>query len=178
MAFNHRERLLVVLAIACIVLLGGDRLVLSPLVKAWKARASRIVELEGSLAKGKILVTREKDLQKRWSDMRERSLPTVLPDAENQVLSSVNSWSQESGLSVTALKPRWTQEEKDHRKVEFRLSGTGDIRSVAQFLYELEAASLPIRIESVEIASRDNQGRSLSLEMVFTGLVLEKGESR
>jgi len=177
MAFNRRERMLVILVVACVVLLGGDRLVLSPSLQVWKARTLRIAELESSLEKGKMLTGREKDLETRWREMRGRSLPATPPEAEPLVFRSVDTWSQESGLGVTSLKPRWTQEEKNSsRKVEFRLSGTGSLRSAARFIYELEGASLPLKVESVEIASRDDQGRVLTLEMVFTGLVLGKEE--
>jgi Tfp pilus assembly protein PilO len=176
MAFNPRERMLVILVVVCVVLLGGDRLAVAPLVRVWKARTLRIAELETSLEKGKMLTGREKDLEKRWQGMRDRGLPATPQEAEPLVFKSVDTWSQESGLSVTSLKPRWTQDEKNSRKVEFRLSATGSLRSAARFVYELEGASLPLKVESVEIASRDDQGRVLTLEMVFTGLVLGKAE--
>jgi len=177
MAFNRRERMLVILVVVCVVLLGGDRLAVAPLVRVWKARTLRIAELESSLEKGENLTGREKDLEKRWQEMRDRGLPATPPEAEPLVFRSVDTWSQASGLSVTSLKPRWAQEEKNNsRKVEFRLSATGSLRSAARFVYELEAASLPLKMESVEIASRDDTGRMLTVEMVFTGLVLGKGE--
>ena len=172
MEAKRRKRILAVAAIVCVAAVAGDRLVLSPLNNLWTTRSERIAELEKSLSKGRLLVDREQAMKERWQDMKNRSLPAEMSMSEDRILKSVGRWVRDSRLSVTSLKPRWTDEEEDFKKLEFRAAAQGGMESVARFLYELETDPLPLKVEDVEIAARDESGDMLTLAVRFTGLVL------
>jgi Tfp pilus assembly protein PilO len=169
---NRRKRILVLAAIVCVAAVAGDRLLLSPLQNLWTARSERIAELEKSLSKGRLLVDREQAMKERWQDMKRRSLPADMSVAEDQMLKSVGRWARNSRLGVTSLKPRWTDDEDDFKKLEFRAAAQGGMESIARFLYELETDPLPLKVEDMEIAARDESGSALALAVRFTGLVL------
>ena len=177
MGFKKRETLLILAAVVCITVLLGDKFVISPMINLWKSRAERITLLKQSLEKGEFLVEREEGVSSLLQDMKDRSLAGEKSDAENQVLNSVNDWARVSGLNVTSLKPRWIDDEQEAKKLEFRLSASGDMGSVSRFLYELERDPLALRLEDVEISVRDARGRELELTARFTGLILVKEES-
>ena len=44
--------------------------------------------------------------------------------------------------------------------------------ALTRFLYEVEKDPLALRVESVEITSRDNDGQQLSLALQVSGLLL------
>jgi len=169
---KKRERLLLFAVVICIGAWAGDRLLMSPMVRLWKQRSQKIAEIERSLTKGRALVEREDGLREQWQEMKQRSLPQEVSVAEDQVLQSLSQWSQVSRLGVTSFKPRWIQGEEDNMKIECRAATQGSIGSVARFLYELERGSLALRVENMEIASRDDTGRDLTLDVRFTGLSL------
>jgi Tfp pilus assembly protein PilO len=148
--FNKREKLLILAAALCVVILLGDKFIISPMLNLWKTRAARIAALEESLNKGTVLTDREETLTQRW---------------------------QESGLNVTSLRPRWIDEGQEARKLEFSLSATGSMESVVRFLYELERDPLAIRLEDVELATHDEQGREITLSARFTGLIVSEEKS-
>jgi hypothetical protein len=86
-------------------------------------------------------------------------------------LKSVDNWTQDSGISFTSIKPQWKQNGDDYVTLECRADAFGDMSSLTRFLYDLEKESA-VRVEDVEISSRDNDGQQLSLGVRFTGLVL------
>ena len=172
MESKRRKRLLAVAAIACVAAVAGDRLVLSPLNNLWTTRSERIAELEKSLSKGRLLVDREEAMKERWREMKDRSLPAEMSVSEDRILKSVGRWVRDSRLGVTSLKPRWTDDEENFKKLEFRATAQGGMESVARFLYELETDPLPLKLEDIEIAARDERGDMLTLAVRFTGLVL------
>ena len=45
-------------------------------------------------------------------------------------------------------------------------------RAVTQFLHKMEKDSMALRLESVELSSRDTEGQQISLAMQLSGLVL------
>jgi len=177
MGFKLRERILVIAAVVGIVLLMGDKLIVSPLFRVWKTRAERISQLKQNLENGSVLLERKDAIDRKWRDMNERSLSLDIAAAENKILNAVNRWASQSRLNMTSLKPRWLHDEENSKKLEFRLTGSGDVESVSRFLYEIENDPLAIKLEDIEISSRDDRGRELELSVRFTGLILMKEKS-
>jgi hypothetical protein len=161
------------LAVAvCLGALAGDRFVVSPLYAFWNERASAIAGLEESLAKSSLLVGRLDDMAGYWSEMRARSLPPAESRAENEVLSSVTRWAQDSRLEITSLKPKWVHGGTASNTLDIRAAGQGSMEAIALFLYRLESDWLPLRVESLEVAARDDSGSLLTFGLTFTGLQL------
>ncbi|MCH2388869.1 MAG: hypothetical protein MK240_11770, partial [Opitutales bacterium] len=65
----QREKWLVNLAIAAVVLLFGDRFVLGPLVTTWKERKERIEQLDQQVIRGQALMDRESAIRRKWLEM-------------------------------------------------------------------------------------------------------------
>jgi hypothetical protein len=173
-----RHRWLLIAAVACIVLLAGDRFILTPLMNTWKQRAMHIEQLEQSIENGELLLERSAMLEDRWAEANEAALPTDAAQAENLVLNAVNDWGGAAGFNITALKPRWMVDEELGPRLEIRVSGGGSLTAVSRFLYMLETDSLPLRLEDVELRARDDRGAELSLEARFSGLLPAAEENR
>ena len=173
----HRERMLITVAILCIAAFVGDRFVLSPLANVWTARSARIVVLQDDTAKGAGLLAREETLRARWDDMQMRSLASNESIAESDVLTAVSRWTNTSRLVVTSLRPRWLDGGDDHKLLEIRATGQGDMESIARFLYELESDALAVRLQEIEM--KEGSGDVLTLTVRFSGLMLlgENNES-
>ena len=172
MGTKRRELLLAACAILCIGALVGDRFVVTPLWGLWSTRTARIAGLTEQLEKGAILLDREDVMEGRWKDMKERALSAEVSVAENSVLMSVNRWVQESGLGVTSLKPRWTQDRKGPEELEVRIAARGSMGAIARFLFELEQDPMALNIEEAAIVARDDAGLALTLDLRFTALTL------
>ena len=52
-----------------------------------------------------------------------------------------------------------------------RLEASGDLGAVSRFLYEVETDPMALKVQSVEITARDNEGRQMALGMQLSGLV-------
>jgi Tfp pilus assembly protein PilO len=172
MKIENRQKVLTIVAISAVALLALDRLILTPLGHVWAKRSERIAELSKDLTQGRLLLDREKRIRDRWSNMASNTLPVNLSMAESKVLKSVDHWTQDSGISFTSIKPQWKQNADDYVTLECRADAFGDMSSLTRFLYDLEREPLALRVEDVEITSRDNDGQQLSLGVRFTGLVL------
>lgn len=176
MGIKNRQQLLVILAGLAVVFLLGDNFVLTPLTKAWKDRSDRIAELRKKVAQGRVLLDREASIHGRWDHMRTNTLPSNVSAAETQVLRSFDRWSRESRIGVTSLKPQWKRAGEDYTTLEYRCDAFGNIQAVLRFLYDIEKDPMGIRIESVELTSRDNNGEQLSLSLQVSGLLLSSEE--
>jgi Tfp pilus assembly protein PilN len=172
MKINKRQQALALVAIVAVALLAGDRLVVTPLIRGWKDRAARIADLKKSVNQGALLLEREQTIRQRWGTMETNTLPSNVSAAENVVLKAFDRWSQDSRISITSLKPQWKRSEDDSMTLECRAGASGSMQALTRFLFELEKDPLALKVESVEITARDNDGQQLALALQVSGLLL------
>src|SRR5690606_7132554 len=120
MEARNREKTLILLSLICLGALAGDKLILTPLLNLWDSRSQQIEKLEESLNKGKLLLTRERELNRRWREMQRDSLPADASLAENQVLKSVDNWVREGQVQLISFRPQWIEHEEQYRTFESR----------------------------------------------------------
>jgi hypothetical protein len=172
MQIKNRQQLLVIGAVAAVVLFAGDKLVLSPLIGAWDSRAARITQLRENLKTAKQYQAREIGLRSRWRDWAQRTLTNETSAAEQQVQAAIDSWAQRAGVTVNAITPQWKHDSDDYMTYECRIDAAGDLDRLSRFLYQAERDRMALKLESVELAARDKEGRQLSLGLQLSGLVL------
>jgi hypothetical protein len=177
MNLSNRQQLLGIVAIVALVLLVGDRLVLTPLTKAWKERSAQIAELKKSVSQGSLLLDRERAIRSRWESMRTNTLVSEVSLAENQVLSAFDRWSQESRIGVSSIKPQWKRGDEDYNTLDCRVDAFGSLSALTRFLYEIEKSPLGLKVDNVEMTTRDDRGEQLTLGIQVSGLQL-KPETR
>jgi Tfp pilus assembly protein PilO len=172
MRINQRQRLLAILAISGLGLLISDWFVFTPLTHLWQARSKSIAELRQEIAQGSSLLQREQLIRRRWDEMRTNTLPNNPSLAEQQMLKAVDTWSQESRASVTSITPQWKHDEDEYMTLECRVDATGDMETLARFLYAVEKGPMGLKVISAELSSHDTIGQQLSLALEVSGLVL------
>jgi len=175
----HRQRWLAIIAGAAVLLLILDRLVFTPLVKTWDQRSTEISTLEKSIAKGRSLIERGPRLERLWKEMEANALPKDPAQAEQELISALDGWGRSTGIDLGSIKPQWRRGATDrYSTLECRIDASGSLSTLARFLYEVEKSPLALRIDSVELASRDDTGQKLSLDLLVSGLRLAPLEGR
>jgi hypothetical protein len=173
---KNRPQFLAILAGAVVGLLVADKLIITPLTAGWKERATRIAELRKSVTQGEQLILRGDRIRERWDSMRTNTLPDDVSSAENQVLKAFERWSDDSRISVSGIKPQWKRATEEYMTLECRADAFGNVHALTRFLYSLEKDPLALRVESVEITSRDETGQQLALAIQVSGLLLNPQE--
>ena len=174
MQIKNRQQMLIIVAGAAIGLLVADSLILSPLIASWKARSTKITALRKQVGDGEKLLKRADALTSRWSNMQTNALPNNNSEAEQKVLGSFDKWSQDARISVNSITPQWKRDSEDYTTLECRVDASGSVGTLAKFLFNVERDAMALKIESVEITSRDKDGQNLSLGLQISGLMLNR----
>ena len=172
MQIKNRQQFLVIGTIAAVVLFGGDRLVLTPLLGAWNTRAKNISTLRQKITDAKAMAQREQNIRSRWDQMSRNTLPNNNSAAEQQVFKAVDQWAQNSGVAISAITPQWKHDSDDYMTFECRVDAAGDLSKLTHFLYSVERDPMALKLELVELGARDKEGQQLSLGLQLSGLVL------
>jgi hypothetical protein len=169
---KNRQQLLIIGAVAIVALFAADKILITPLTDFWSARSKRVVELRMKVAESKRLVGREASLRRHWDDMRTNTLSLNASVAEQQVLGAFNRWSERNRVTITSVSPQWKHVADEYTTLQCRVEAAGNLSSITQFLYDLEKDPMALRVETLEISSRDAEGQQLALGMQVSGLVL------
>jgi Tfp pilus assembly protein PilO len=172
MKAQERQRILVILAVAAAAILIGDKLIYSPLSRMWEKRNQEIHRLRTQLTEGTGLVKREEVLRSRWDEMRKSTLPDNPSLAQERVLKEIQEWAQESGASINAVSPQWKADSDEYKTLVCRVDASGTLWMLSRFIYNIERSSLALRVESVDLTSRDNTGQQLALGLQLSALAL------
>jgi len=173
---KNRQQLLTVVAIAAAALFAANQLVLSPILKVWNGRATRIADLRKNISRANSMMQREQlpgqSIGRRWQQMTNHALPNNTSAAEQQIFKAIDLWAQNSGVSITAITPQWKHDSDDYMTFECRVDAAGDLGKLSRFLYSVERDPMALKLELVELGARDKEGQQLSLGLQLSGLVL------
>lgn len=168
-----RQRLLAIIAGVAVALLVLDSWVLGPLLNTWRTHATEITKLETSVREGRALIAIGPNLERSWSDMQKNSLPKDPAQAEQDVLSAIDRWGQANRIELGSIRPQWKRGLNErYSLLECRVDATGNLGALTRFLYELERSPLALRVDSLEMSSRDDNGGKITLGLVVSGLRL------
>jgi len=165
-----------VIAGVAVGLLLADQLILTPLTKSWKQRKERIAELRTRVNDGREILKLENGLRTTWNRMRTNSLPNNESRAEQQVLKGFERWSQDSRVSVLSINPQWKRDRDsdEFMTLECRVEASGSLPAITRFLYEIEKDPMALRVQTLDLGSKDNDGQQIALGLQVSGLVLTK----
>ncbi len=165
-----RERLLIVLAAAAVGLLLLDRVLVTPLLARWRAASDEVDALRAQLTQGGAVVGQEARWL-RWRDEAEaRLLPAEAGAAESVLLTQVDGWARQAGLTVQSLRPRWQEIKGQGNRPELQVVGSGPMAAVALFLHQVETSPLAVAVEHLVLAGTGKAGAPLRLELRLSGL--------
>jgi len=179
MTVPHRQRLLIFAAGTVVGLLILDRVLIAPLFRHWTARTTEIATLRKSIASGTGIVERADRTQLVWNEIRQGALPVDAATAEQTVLTAFDRWGRSSEIEIASIKPQWKRGANSrYSLLECRVDANGSLANLVKLLYEVEKSPLALRIDSVELTGRDDQGQRLSVGLTVSGLRLVPLEAK
>lgn len=170
MKINNRQQVLAIAAIAIVGLFLLDRALITPLTNGWKARSQKITDLQRDITRGEELLKAGPRYQALWGRMKTNTLSST--NAELKLLEAFQRWSRQSDVSISSVQPQWKAGDEDYSTLECHANASGSIKAISEFLYHMEKDPMALRIESLEITSRDEAGKTLALSLQVSGLVL------
>ena len=175
----NRQRLLMILAGASVGLLVLDSLVLTPMTKGWQTRSVEITRLKKSVIEGRALIERATRTEALWTEMQSQALPKDPAQAEQDLITAFDRWGRAGNVELGSIKPQWKRGATTrYSLLECRVDATGTLASLTRFLYEVEKSTLALRLDSIELTARDDNGQKLSLGLLVSGLRLTPLEGR
>jgi hypothetical protein len=84
----------------------------------------------------------------------------------------VQRWAQESGITLSSLKPDRPESEKQFQKITIRATGSASMQSIARFLNRIQTSPKPLRISDIQITSHKEGTDELAIHIGVSTLFL------
>jgi hypothetical protein len=180
MNFNpqNRQKVLLIATAAAVALYVLDAVLLTPLTKTWQTHAAEIVKLKKDVARGRSLIERGPQTQRKWAEMQAGALPKDAAQAEQDLISAFDRWGRDNRIELGSIKPQWKRGTDRSSTLECRVDATGTLATLSRFLFELEKSPIALRVDSVELSARDEGGNKLTLGLIVSGLRMAPLEGR
>jgi len=162
---SKRERILAIIVAAACTLFVLDGYVIGPLLGSLSAMNDRREQLQAELTAATRLIETHPRLEERWRHMIQAGLWDNPAEAEAQVFTSLREWSELAGLSLASVKPQTAPGDAELAEMRFVASCQGSMRAVARFLWLAESATSPVRIEKLQLASKQEGADDLTLTL-------------
>jgi hypothetical protein len=173
---QKRQQFLIVLTAVVVGIYAADMVVVEPLLKWWSSRSQTIVQLRKKVQEGTLLIQREDGIRTRWEGMNTNTLPANSALAEQQVLRAFDGWAKNTGTEISDILPQWKDDSDEHTTLNCRVEAGGGLSTLGRFLYEIERSPMALKLDSVQLRTRDDAGRQLTLNLQISGLVLAKAQ--
>lgn len=178
MKIKTRQDFLVVLTLSVVVLAVAVNFIFPPILGWWSDRQKQIGDLRDKVREGNQMIRREQAIRSHWKAMRDNALPPNMPQAEQQFLQAMDGWARDSGAEITSIMPQWKTDATNYLSLDCRVETAGDLGALSRFIYEIEKGPMMVRVDSVELSSRDNNGQQMTLGAEINGLALLQNDKQ
>ena len=174
MVLNKREKSIALALGVIVALVLVYTFAVEPYLSARAQAQESLDTADRGLKQADSLFQRERRLRPVWAQMTANGLTATPSDAQAQLLNSLNTWIQESGIALSSMHPDHPAPEKEKQfiRVGVKLSGSGPMSAVAKLMFRLETAKIPLNVEDMQINQRKDGTDDLQITVSLSTLCL------
>jgi hypothetical protein len=126
-----------------------------------------------SIADGASILPQQDSL-KKLEAMMSGSMMTDSSAAEGQLLHVVQDWEVKAGITGDSFQRIGASRQNGFVLLRFDVSAHGNMTALATFLYQVETAAIPLRVDNVQISARDGQPEALKMHLMISTLYRDR----
>jgi hypothetical protein len=166
---SKRERIMAIVTIAVVGFLVLNKFLIKPIADGLEHLENTKQELLVELDEARNLFQRRRKLEKQWKTMLADGLRNEV-EAESRIARALDGWARDARLTLSSTKPDRVAGDKGLTEITFAVAGSGTLSSVAQFLWQIETAALPVKIKDMQLGSSNESGQSMSLQLKLSAI--------
>jgi Tfp pilus assembly protein PilO len=168
---SKRERIIAVITVAVVGLFVLNEFLFKPVSDKLQQLETQKNQLRIELDEAQNLFRKRLALEREWKNASLENLRNEV-EAESKVGRALDKWSQMTHLTLSSVKPERMASDQGLKEMTFVVVGTGTLEAVAQFVWQIETATLPIKIKDMQLGSSES-GQSMSIQILLSALCLE-----
>jgi hypothetical protein len=173
MTLNKREKNIgIVLGVTLLGLVLWE-VVLQPYFDAISAIKVQLAAKQKEWEDDSSVFNHRKRLKPVWTEITAGGLSADQSKAETQALNSASDWAYAAGVNITALKSERTTDAGPFLIISFHVIGDASTPAIARMLYSVETATIPVRVDDMQITPRKEGTDDLTVQLSLSTLCLK-----
>jgi hypothetical protein len=172
MVLSPRERNILIAALATAAFLVLYYAVITPYLDWREGMLVQQKMLQEKVQDAREVIDRRVRTERQWKEMVQPGIKSDPAEAESQFQRAFDDWASQSGVDLKLRKPQRSAEKTRLPEILFLEQGTGTMKSLAQLLWKIQTASIPIKVTALTLDSRkdgqDDLKITLNLSTVYT----------
>jgi hypothetical protein len=174
---SKREKYIGIGVIAAVALLGINSLVINPYEDKLDQLHSDQIAANKKYEDNKLLLHKQQVLQPAWQELVNTGLEGDYSDAQRQTQQALQTWARNAGVTLNSINSVGAPLQRGvfqiiNFNVDFDDSGQPSMRHIANLLWSIESANIPIRIDDVKITSAREGTDQLSIKLAISVLYM------
>jgi Type II secretion system (T2SS), protein M subtype b len=108
-----------------------------------------------------------------WKEITDGGLSADQSVADNSAWNSASDWASSAGVTITSLKSGRTTDANPFVIIGYHLTGNGSTPAIARLLKSFETATIPVRVDNIQVTPLKEGTDNLQLQMSFSTLCLK-----
>lgn len=176
---NQREKWMVGVLGGVVGLFMYNSTILEPWQERYESAKSQATSLELEVESADLVFERRRKVRRTWKDAAADEVLSSRMDAEGELFNYVSRQVSESGLNLTSIAPQREAAQAGFGQINFETRATGDLASIAAFLFAVEQADIPVNVSELSLVSQDDQSGNLTAQFTISTIYdLPKEETR
>jgi hypothetical protein len=171
MVLSKRERIILIVTMVVLGALVADKIILGPVSDRLDEMKVQRDQLLAEVNESQALFEQQRLLMPRYKALLTEGFRNDT-EAESHVLRALREWSDTTNVTLSSVKPERVASDQGLKEMTFVVAGKGTLRSVAQFLYQIETAALPIKVKNMQLGLASEGADSMSLQLRLSALYI------
>jgi hypothetical protein len=169
---TKRERNLAIGAGATIGCLLVYFVIISPVMDEWASIQQGQRDVRQQLSDAQMVFDSKIKMQKVWNVMLKSGLQNDASLAESQAENAAYKLAEQAGVTDISLRAERPADEGSFEVTGFSIEGIGSMRQISQLVYLLESATIPLRVNDLQITPVPEGTDHLKVHLGFSTLCL------
>lgn len=182
MVLSKREKYIGIGTVAAVAFLGINSLIIAPYYARSAELTVQLKKAKETLAENQDLFRAQKKREPEWSAMLNNGLRADDSTAQGRTQTMLQTWARTAGIQLDALSSERAPSQKGpfeavNFNLGFNTNGADSMRQIARFLWSVESATIPIRLNSIRIQSVKEGTDQLNVKLVVSALYMPTGQN-
>jgi len=169
MQVSQRQRTMIAALIAAVLIFVGDQLVFSPFTDWREQLLVQRDAADNALADAHRILQLQEELRPLSRSMAT-SLNADASTVESQLLHLLHEWQQHAGVTDASFQRLRSVQAHGYTCLTFNVSASGGMGPIATLLYNIETASIPLRIDNIRLTPKRDGKDDLQVRLNISTL--------
>jgi hypothetical protein len=174
---SKREKYIGIGAMAAVALLGINGLIVGPYFDRAAALQDDMRTATKTLGDDQNLLRLQKSKQAEWNAMLSNGLQADDSTAQSRTQQMIQTWTRVANINLESINSEHVSTQKGPFQVinfslDFNTSGPDSMRQIARFLWSIESARIPIRLNDIKIQATREGTDQLNVKLVVSALYM------